>query len=197
MPDYSQAQLLGLEMYYYSPRKKDETKASSKKDAQQGGGPRKKGGPELELTEEQKADLRAAFDLFDDDGSGTIDGKDLKIALRALGFEPKKEEIKKMVAEVDKDGSEILDFNDFLHIMTMKMTGKDSKEDIQKAFKLFDDDDSGKINRKKLKNAAKDLGLELTKQQLQELIDVADLDKDGEVNEREFINIIMKRKNLY
>lgn len=27
-----------------------------------------------------------------------------QVAMRALGFEPKKEEIKKMVAEVDKDG---------------------------------------------------------------------------------------------
>ena len=29
----------------------------------------------------------------------------LQVAMRALGFEPKKEEIKKMIAEVDKDGS--------------------------------------------------------------------------------------------
>ena len=28
---------------------------------------------------------------------GTIDAKELKVAMRALGFEPKKEEIKKMV----------------------------------------------------------------------------------------------------
>ena len=34
--------------------------------------------------------------LFDTDGSGTIDAKELKVAMRALGFEPKKEEIKKM-----------------------------------------------------------------------------------------------------
>ena len=29
----------------------------------------------------------------------------LKVAMRALGFEPKKEEIKKMIADIDKDGS--------------------------------------------------------------------------------------------
>ena len=34
-----------------------------------------------------------AFDLFDTDGSGEIDAKELKVAMRALGFEPKKEEI--------------------------------------------------------------------------------------------------------
>ena len=72
----------------------------------------------FELTEEQKQEIREAFDLFDTDGSGiyvikytkwaeinchdfksgTIDAKELKVAMRALGFEPKKEEIKKMVS---------------------------------------------------------------------------------------------------
>jgi Ca2+-binding EF-hand superfamily protein len=39
----------------------------------------------------------------------------------ALGFEPKKEEIKKMIAEIDKDGSGTIDFNEFLKMMTFKM----------------------------------------------------------------------------
>ena len=59
----------------------------------------------FELTEEQKQEIREAFDLFDTDGSGTIDAKELKVAMRALGFEPKKEEIKKMISDIDKDGS--------------------------------------------------------------------------------------------
>lgn len=41
--------------------------------------------------------------------------------MRALGFEPKKEEIKKMISDVDKDGSGTIDFNDFLSMMTQKM----------------------------------------------------------------------------
>ena len=43
--------------------------------------------------------------MFDADGSGTIDVKELKVAMRALGFEPKKEEIKKMIADIDKEGA--------------------------------------------------------------------------------------------
>ena len=34
--------------------------------------------------------------------AGTIDAKELKVAMRALGFEPKKEEIKKMISDIDK-----------------------------------------------------------------------------------------------
>lgn len=63
--------------------------------------------------------------------------------MRALGFEPKKEEIKKMVQEIDKDGSGTLSFDDFLALMAAKMADKDSKEEILKAFRLFDDDDTG------------------------------------------------------
>lgn len=44
--------------------------------------------------------------------------------MRALGFEPKKEEIKKMIAEVDKDGTGKISFADFLAIMTQKMVWK-------------------------------------------------------------------------
>ena len=58
-----------------------------------------------ELTEEQKQEIKEAFDLFDTDGSGEIDAKELKVAMRALGFEPKKEEIQKMISDVDDDGS--------------------------------------------------------------------------------------------
>lgn len=44
-----------------------------------------------------------------------------QVAMRALGFEPKKEEIKKMIADIDKEGSGTIDFTDFLNMMTQKM----------------------------------------------------------------------------
>ncbi|KAM9795163.1 uncharacterized protein cetn4 [Neosynchiropus ocellatus] len=157
---------------------------------------RKKTGPKIELTEEQKQEIKEAFDLFDTDGTGSIDVKELKVAMRALGFEPKKEEIKKMTADFDKEGSGSIDFCDFLSMMTVKMSEKDSKEEILKAFRLFDDDGTGKISFKNLKRVAKELGENLTDEELQEMIDEADRDGDGEVNEQEFLRI-MKKTNLY
>ena len=88
-----------------------------------------------ELTDEQKQEIREAFDLFDTDGSGTIDAKELRVAMRALGFEPKKEEIKKMISDIDKDDSGTIDFNEFLEMMTAKMSEKDSREEIRKVKK--------------------------------------------------------------
>lgn len=157
---------------------------------------RKKSSPKPELTEEQKQEIREAFDLFDTDGTGNIDVKELKVAMRALGFEPKKEEIKKMISDIDKEGTGKISFNDFLVVMTQKMAEKDSKEEILKAFKLFDDDETGKISFKNLKRVAKELGENLTDEELQEMIDEADRDGDGEVNEQEFLRI-MKKTSLY
>ncbi|KAG7241901.1 hypothetical protein INR49_024871 [Caranx melampygus] len=125
-------------------------------------------------------------------GSGYIDVKELKVAMRALGFEPKKEEIKKMIGEVDKDGTGKISFVDFLAVMTQKMAEKDSKEEILKAFRLFDDDETGKISFKNLKRVAKELGENLTDEELQEMIDEADRDGDGEVNQQEFLRIMKK-----
>merc|ERR1712071_677939 len=90
-----------------------------------------------ELTEEQKQEIREAFDLFDTDGSGTIDARELKVAMRALGFEPKKEEIRKMIADADRDGSGVIDFPEFLDMMTQKMAERDPREEMLKAFRLF------------------------------------------------------------
>ncbi|KAM3613424.1 uncharacterized protein V6R79_025957 [Siganus canaliculatus] len=157
---------------------------------------KKKSAPKVELTEEQKQEVKEAFELFDTDGTGTIDVKELKVVMRALGFEPKKEEIKKMIADIDKEGSGTIDFSDFLSIMTLKMNEKDSKEEILKAFRLFDDDGTGKISFKNLKRVAKELGENLTDEELQEMIDEADRDGDGEVNEQEFLRI-MQKTNLY
>ena len=47
----------------------------------------KKGFSNIILSDEQKQELKEAFDLFDSDGSGSIDAKELKVALRALGEE--------------------------------------------------------------------------------------------------------------
>ena len=57
------------------------------------------------VTQEQKQEIREAFDLFDTDGSGEVDAKELKAAMTALGFETGKNEAEEMIAKVDADGS--------------------------------------------------------------------------------------------
>nr|XP_019596955.1 PREDICTED: centrin-4 isoform X1 [Rhinolophus sinicus] len=156
----------------------------------------KKRAAKIELNETQKQEIKEAFDLFDVDGSGTIDVKELKIAMQALGFEPKKEEIKKMIAAIDKERTGTISFEDFFEIMSVKMSEKDEKEEILKAFKLFDDNNTGSITLNNIKKVAKELGENLTDDELQEMLDEADRDRDGEINEEEFLRM-MQKTSLY
>ena len=69
--------------------------------------------PRLELSEQQRSEIRQAFDLFDSEGQGVIDANALKVVLRALGFEPRKEEVKAMIASVDgASETGMIDFNE-------------------------------------------------------------------------------------
>ncbi|XP_032733962.1 centrin-2-like [Lontra canadensis] len=179
----------------WGPRSPSAVASNFKKASMASSAQRKRMSPKPELTEEQKQEIREAFDLFDANGTGTINVKELKVAMRVLGFEPKKEEIKK-ISEIDKEGTGKMNFSDFLTVMTQKMSEKDTKEEILKAFKLFNDDETGKISFKNLKRVAKELGENLTDEELQEMIDEADRDGEGEVNEQEFLRI-MKKTSLY
>merc|ERR1712166_311092 len=71
--------------------------------------------------------------------------KELKVAMRALGLDAKKDEIRRMINDIDKDGSGTIDFNEFINMMTARMGDRDSREEIVKVFRLFDDDETGKI----------------------------------------------------
>ena len=154
------------------------------------------GKKQKELTEEQKQEIKEAFDLFDTDGSGEIDSKELKVAMRALGFEPKKEKIQKMISDVDDDGSGTIGYEEFLKMMTFKILNRDPKEELLQAFRLFDDDETGQISLIDLRRVAQDLGESMTDEELKEMIDEADQDGNGVVNEEVFLSV-MKKTNLF
>jgi centrin-1 len=54
------------------------------------------------LTEEQLEEMKEAFNLFDTNHSGSIDVRELKAAMRALGFEMRREEVKKLLSDIHK-----------------------------------------------------------------------------------------------
>merc|ERR1712193_280135 len=121
-------------------------------------------------TEEQKVEIKEAFELFDTDGSGSIASGELKVAMKALGFEPKPGEIEKLIHSVDDDGDGEMDYDDFERMMEQKILNKDQKDDLMKAFALIDDDKTGTITLANLKRVAKELGETLSEDDLKEVI---------------------------
>ncbi|QRW09216.1 cell division control protein 31 [Ceratobasidium sp. AG-Ba] len=113
-----------------------------------------------ELSDEQKQEIREAFELFDTDKDGAIDYHELKVAMRALGFEMKKAEVLKILRDHDKHGRNLMDS------MTLRRSHTEPEESSQRAGEQLDDDE------------------------LQAMIDEFDLDQDGEINEQEFFAIM-------
>ena len=140
------------------------------------------GKPKFGLDSEQLEEVREAFNLFDTDGSGSIEVKELKAAMRALGFQIKKAEIRKMVADVDKDENGSIEFDEFVDMMTSRMANRDSREEVMKVFQLFADEGSDYITFRNLKRVVTELNEGLSDDEMMEMIDEADRNNDGKIH---------------
>ncbi|XP_064292518.1 uncharacterized protein LOC128676552 isoform X2 [Plodia interpunctella] len=96
----------------------------------------------LILTAEQENDLREAFNSLDHLGEGKIKADDFRVVIKALGYEPTKEELLHMVNAVDKGNTGKLSFENFQTAIMRKIMSLDTDGDIMKSFRLFDMDDS-------------------------------------------------------
>jgi Ca2+-binding EF-hand superfamily protein len=93
------------------------------------------------LTDDEKQEVLDAFNLFDTDGIGFLDARDLRVAMRALGFEPSKQEIETLLAQAGRASK--LDLAQFTALVSTRMSSRDTREELVNAFQLFDDDKTG------------------------------------------------------
>lgn len=150
-------------------------------------------GAKRALSEDQKQELKEAFDLFDSEKSGQIDYHELKVAMRSLGFEVKKQEVLQLVEQHSSTG--YVGYDDFLAIMADRISQRSPEEELAKAFELFDEDSSGKISLRNMKRICKELGENLTEDDLQAMIEEFDTDGDGEISLEEFSAIMRASTN--
>uniref|UniRef100_A0A6A7GA51 Calmodulin n=1 Tax=Hirondellea gigas TaxID=1518452 RepID=A0A6A7GA51_9CRUS len=145
------------------------------------------------ISEDQIAEFKEAFALFDSDGDGTISSKELGTVMRSLGQNPTESELADMVAEVDNDASGSIDFPEFLNLMARKMKETDTEEELREAFKVFDRDGNGFISAAELRHVMTNLGEKLTDEEVDEMIREADIDGDGQVNYEEFVTMMTSK----
>ena len=146
------------------------------------------------MTEDEVLEIKEAFDLFDTDKSGEIDVAELKKALTQLGIDAKNQTLNKMIADIDKDGNATIDFDEFINMMSAKMSDKDTREDLQKVFDLFiGDSGSDLIDITHLRRVCKELNENMSDDELNEMITRADTDRDGKVSFEEFYAIMTKK----
>jgi calmodulin len=146
---------------------------------------------ELNLTPEQIAEFREAFNIFDKDGDGRITAKELGTVMRSLGQNPSEAELQDMVNQVDLDGNGTIEFDEFLYMMSRQMRDGDTEEDIKAAFRVFDKDGDGKITTAELTHIMKNLGEPLTQEEVDEMIAQADTNKDGIIDYGEFVHLML------
>jgi calmodulin len=166
----------------------------------------------------QKLNLyREAFELFDRDKDGCINPQELSEVMKKFyltenfaeynnstspSASPKRMLTDKMykdiVDEVDVDGNEKIDFEEFVVLMHSRTNDSNTvKEDLQNSFKAFVEDpkaDDKKIKNAKLIETLSSICDKMTKEEIEEIINEADSDKDGYLNYVEFTNFILDYK---
>lgn len=138
----------------------------------------------FKFSKEQRKDLETAFNIFDKDGTGNIDIKDLKVILNALGFEPQEDEIKKLLSSINRSDEEetnkkgfsahTIDLNEFLSIMRAKLAESEEIMHLKDGFYIFCEDKNDGSNKyitlKSLREVSKSLGEEMRDEELKEMM---------------------------
>ncbi|PAA51439.1 hypothetical protein BOX15_Mlig025330g1 [Macrostomum lignano] len=144
-----------------------------------------------QLTDEQIAEFKEAFGLFDRDGSGSITIRELESIMRSLGQNPSERELKDMVEGVDIDGNGEIDFPEFMAMMAEKIQDTNSEQEIIAAFQTFDRDSNSYLSREELQDVLTRFGdNSMSEADVREMIAAADKNGDGKIQYEEFAHFI-------
>ncbi|THZ95344.1 EF-hand [Aureobasidium pullulans] len=163
------------------------------------------------LSEEQREEINEAFSLFDLDKDNHIDYHELKVALKALGFDLPKQDLLSLLSAHGIPASApstttttnnnkptfsgptrlLLPHSSFLSIAATRILSRDPRDEILRAFDLFDTDGKGAINLGDLRRVARELGEGLQEEELVAMIEEFDLDGDGAISRDEFVGICL------
>ncbi|KKA29874.1 hypothetical protein TD95_004946 [Thielaviopsis punctulata] len=160
------------------------------------------------LTDDQRAEIAQAFDLFDQDHDGYVDFHEFKFGLKTLGFDLQKARVYDLLTtrgvappwhpqnEPCPGPSLRITAPTFEDIAGTLIASRDPREDLVRAFDLFDVDNDGVISLEDLKQVNKSIkqGTSASEADMMNMIAQADLTDKGGVNRDEFIDMMIAAK---
>lgn len=141
------------------------------------------------LTEEQVAEFKECFSLFDRDGDGTVDTAELGTVMKSLGQRMSEEELQQMISEVDVDGSGTVDFAEFLGLMARQMKDHESDKALHSAFAIFDTEGTGRIKVAHVRYVLINLCDQMSVIDVDTLLDEVASSYDGFIDFNQFMRI--------
>ncbi|SBS94535.1 caltractin [Plasmodium ovale curtisi] len=97
---------------------------------------------EFPMNEDTEKEIYECFSLFDTNKCGYIDVREFYFALKSLGLNFKKEQVKIMFLEIKKNINDKLNFDEFFDIASKHIHKRYNDEEIDQIFSLFDPNDT-------------------------------------------------------
>ncbi|CEN61909.1 hypothetical protein BJX68DRAFT_227576 [Aspergillus pseudodeflectus] len=144
------------------------------------------------LTQDQIAQFKEVFAVFDKDGTGDITATELGEVMRSLGQNPTDTELQDIVDELDVDRTGTIDFDEFLILMSRKVKDSDPEAELREAFAVFDQDKSGTISADELRRVLRSIGDDVSDADVDEMLRMADVNGDGSIDYEEFVRLMMQ-----
>ena len=131
-----------------------------------------------------------AFALFDKKGTGYVTSQDLGLVMRALGMRPSDDELEAMIRDCGSSKKH-LDFDDFVGVMTQVYDEEQTSAQFESTFQTFDRDGDGYIGWEDLSKVMENVGEDLTKEELCDMINQAHTKREGKMDFEEFVILMM------
>ena len=74
-----------------------------------------------EINDEQRKEIKEAFDAIDTESTGKIDINELKEALMSLGLDSRKEEVARIIEEMEKSKNGLISFEEFINLLNVQI----------------------------------------------------------------------------
>ena len=128
------------------------------------------------------------FKYMDEEDKGTINKNDIPQALRYLGIIKKKQDLDFLIKDLEEEVS----FDKFSSIVDEQSKTSLTKEQIIDSFDVFDKNKNGKCSAKELFHCLKVVGEKLTEDDINYIQTKINIDKNGFIDYKNFVETLMK-----